>query len=119
YQLRQILPFIKGTETFLEIGAGDCSLSVAVASICKEIIALEVSNEIAGVSGLPNNVKLILFNGFDIPLEDASVDISYSNQLMEHLHPSDAGDQLRSIFRVLRKGGSYICITPNRITGPH
>ena len=119
FQLRQILPLVRDKERFMEIGAGDCSLSIAVSKFCKEIIALEVSNEIADNSGFPDNVKLILFNGFDIPIEDNRIDTAYSNQLMEHLHPDDAEIQLKSIFRVMRKGGGYICITPNRLTGPH
>jgi SAM-dependent methyltransferase len=47
------------------------------------------------------------------------VDVVYSQQLMEHLHPDDALDQLRNIFEALKPGGRYICVTPNRITGPH
>src|SRR5688500_11504802 len=62
FQLRQILPFLKGEEKFLEIGAGDCSLSIAASEYCKEAYALEVSNEIADQYLLPENVKLILFN---------------------------------------------------------
>jgi SAM-dependent methyltransferase len=119
YQLRQILPLIKGKEKFMEVGAGDCSLSIAVSKYCKEVIALEVSNEVAQNLNLPANVKLILFDGFQIPLDTDSIDVAYSNQLMEHLHPDDAQEQLGSIYRVLRKGGAYICITPNRISGPH
>ena len=119
YQLRQVLPFLKGKARFMEIGAGDCSLSIAASKYCKEIVALEVSKEVAQNSRLPENVKLILFDGFSIPFDDNTVDVAYSNQLMEHLHPDDAKEQLKSIYRVLRKGGAYICITPNRISGPH
>ena len=119
YQLRQILPFIHENGKFLEVGAGDCSLSIAASKYCKEVYALEVSNEIADNSQFPPNVKLILFDGFNIPLQENSIRVAYSNQLMEHLHPDDAEEQLRSIFRVLRKDGIYICITPNRISGPH
>jgi SAM-dependent methyltransferase len=119
YQLRQILPLIHGKDKFMEVGAGDCSLSIAASEYCKEVIALEVSNEVVQNLNLPANVKLILFDGFQIPLEAERIDVAYSNQLMEHLHPDDAQEQLRSIHRVLRKGGAYICITPNRISGPH
>lgn len=119
YQLRQILPFIKGRKRFMEIGAGDCSVSIAASNYCTEIYALEVSNEIADNSGLPANVKLLFFDGFDIPLDSNSIDVAYSNQLMEHIHPDDIEEQLRGVFRVLRRGGVYVCITPNRISGPH
>ncbi len=38
---------------------------------------------------------------------------------MEHLHPEDAIEQLEHIYRALSAGGFYICVTPNRISGPH
>jgi SAM-dependent methyltransferase len=45
--------------------------------------------------------------------------VAYSNQLMEHLHPDDAFEQLCEIYRVLAPGGIYLCLTPNSLTGPH
>jgi len=48
-----------------------------------------------------------------------SVTVAYSNQLMEHLHPDDAREQLRNIFEALAPGGRYVCLTPNRLNGPH
>ncbi len=47
------------------------------------------------------------------------MDLAYNDQLMKHLHPDDALDQLKNIFQSLKPGGSYTCITPNRISGPH
>jgi len=38
---------------------------------------------------------------------------------MEHLHPDDAREQLGNIFAALAPGGAYVCITPNRLDGPH
>ena len=38
---------------------------------------------------------------------------------MEHLHPDDAQEQLRNIHAALAPGGAYVCLTPNRLTGPH
>ena len=38
---------------------------------------------------------------------------------MEHLHPDDACEQLENIYHALVPGGVYVCITPNRLTGPH
>ena len=45
--------------------------------------------------------------------------MAYSQQLMEHLHPEDALEQLRNIYDALKPGGRYFCVTPNRTTGPH
>jgi hypothetical protein len=47
------------------------------------------------------------------------VDLAYSNQVIEHLHPDDAAEQLSNILAVLKQGGRYICITPSRLDGPH
>ena len=47
-----------------------------------------------------------------------SVDLAFSDQLMEHLHPDDAVEQLRNIHRALKPGGVYVCVTPNRLYGP-
>jgi SAM-dependent methyltransferase len=54
-----------------------------------------------------------------MPVDAQSVDVAYSNQVMEHLHPDDALEQLAHIHRSLAPGGVYVCITPNRLTGPH
>jgi predicted SAM-dependent methyltransferase len=48
----------------------------------------------------------------------ASIDVAYSNQVMEHLHPDDAEVQIRGIYNALKPGGAYICITPHQFMGP-
>jgi SAM-dependent methyltransferase len=111
--------FLEPDQTFLEIGPGDCNLSVAVAKQVQKVYAVDVSNEIAHNSNFPQNFELIIRDGCDIPVPDNSIDIAYSHQLMEHLHPDDAEEQLRNIYKALAPGGLYICITPNRLSGPH
>ena len=85
----------------------------------RQVYALDVSAEITSRVSLPSNFKLILSDGTSVPLPPESVDVAYSNQLMEHLHPDDALEQLQGIWRALRPGGVYICLTPNRVNGPH
>lgn len=117
-QLSFLRPHLKSQDVFLEIGAGDCAMSRQVASICERVYALDVSSEIANGQPLPSNCEFVLSSGCDIPLPALSVDVVYSNQLMEHLHPDDAEVQLRNIVCAIRPGGKYICVTPNRISGP-
>ena len=119
FQVNQIQPFLNSKTVFAEIGAGDCSLTIEVSKLCKSAIAFEVSEEIIQGVSFTDNSKCIIFDGFKFPLENKSIDLAYSNQLMEHLHPEDAIDQVQEIYRILRKGGKYICITPNGINGPH
>jgi SAM-dependent methyltransferase len=118
-QLRFLRKFLNDTITFLEIGPGDCALSFEVAKYVKHVLAIDVSGEISKSSALPNNFTLILSDGINIPVQPNSVELAYSYNVMEHLHPDDALDQLKGIFTALIPGGTYICITPNRLTGPH
>ncbi|HEX3467489.1 MAG TPA: class I SAM-dependent methyltransferase [Candidatus Elarobacter sp.] len=115
----RLAPFLSSTSVFLEIGPGDCGLSFALARRCAYVHAVDVSDGVCDVAAQPPNFALHLSDGTSIPLPDESVDLAFSDQLMEHLHPDDARDQLREIRRVLRPGGIYVCITPNRLSGPH
>jgi SAM-dependent methyltransferase len=118
-QLRILRPYLRPETTVLEIGPGDCALSMALAPQVRQVYGLDVSEEITRRVALPSNFKLILSDGASVPVPPDSVDVAYSNQLMEHLHPDDAMEQLAGIWRALRPGGVYICITPNRLNGPH
>jgi SAM-dependent methyltransferase len=118
-QMNLLRQFLSPDKVFLEVGPGDCALSFAVCPHVKKVYAVEVSATISSAHQVPDNFELILSDGCSIPLPEHSVDVVYSNQLMEHLHPEDALEQLRAIHRVLRPGGVYICLTPNGLTGPH
>jgi len=110
--------FLGPGETFLEVGAGDCRLSLLLCAHAGAVRAIEVSPEIAHGDRRPDNFELLLTDGTSIPVPAGSVDLAYSNQLMEHLHPDDAEDQLRNIFRALAPRGRYVCLTPHRLVGP-
>ena len=118
-QLGYLARFLNESVTFLEVGPGDCALSLAVAARVKRVYAVDVSQEITKGLTVPANFELILSDGSSIPVPACSVDLVYSNGLMEHLHPDDAVDQLRNIYAALAPGGRYICCTPHRLTGPH
>lgn len=118
-QLRFLLRFLHREGVFLEIGAGACTTSLAVARFVKKVYALEVSEEITKSVRGPENFELILFDGFTIPLPAESVSIAYSDQVMEHIHPDDALEQLANIHKILVSRGIYVCVTPNGLSGPH
>src|SRR5206468_11929257 len=85
----------------------------------KHVYAVDVSSEITKNSSCPKNFTLILSDGCHVPLPDNSVDIVYSNQLIEHLHPEDTFEQTQHVYRILKAGGIYICGTPNSLSGPY
>jgi SAM-dependent methyltransferase len=118
-QWRFLRRFLRQDTIFLEVGSGTCATSLAAARVVKKVYALEVSEEVTRQVRAPEHFELILFDGFNLPVPDGSVTVAYSDQVMEHIHPDDAREQLANIHQALASGGIYICITPNRLNGPH
>lgn len=118
-RLKLLAGYLGPEVTYLEVGPGDCGLAMAVAQRVRKVYAVDVSNEITAGESLPENLELVISDGSTIPVPAGSVDLAYSDQLMEHLHPDDALEQLGNIYRALAPGGIYICITPSRFSGPH
>ena len=118
WQLQLLNRFIHKNSTFVEIGAGGCGLSFKLCEVVKKVYAVDVSNILSDSQSIPDNFELIISDGVRVELDTESVDVVYSNQLMEHIHPDDATVQLADIFRILKPGGAYICITPNKVNGP-
>ena len=117
-QLTLLAPYLKNVNVFVEIGCGDAALSIALAQNGYTAIGVDVTSELIPPED-QNNFRFVLTNGTTLDLPSSSADVVYSNQLMEHLHPEDAHQQLAEIRRILKPGGKYVCITPSRLTGPH
>lgn|SRR6266853_2109577 len=118
-QLKFLQKFLNRENVFLEIGAGSCVLAFEVAKLVKQVYAVDVSQEMTRRARYPQNFALLLFDGCRVPGDARGVNVAYSHQVMEHVHPDDAIEQLRSIYECLLPGGTYICIVPNRLNGPH
>ncbi len=119
-QVARLTPFLTPTSRFLEIGCGDGRLARQIATQVQQVYAVDVSTTITQQAEPPPiNLHPILVEGVALPLPEATIDVAYSNQLMEHLHPDDVLEQLHHIYRVLVPGGVYLCVTPNRASGPH
>lgn len=118
-QMRLLGLFLRPAMTMIEIGPGDCSLAIHACQLIGKVWAVDVSAEITRCTDLPGNFELHISDGVSVPHPVGGVDVVYSNQLMEHLHPEDAHEQLRNILAALAAGGVYVCVTPNRLMGPH
>jgi SAM-dependent methyltransferase len=105
--------------TYLEVGAGDCAHASWVAARAGKIYALDVSEEITAAVAQRAKIEVVITDGRSVPVPPGSVHVAFSDQLLEHLHPDDASDQLTNIYRSLAPGGVYLCVTPNRLSGPH
>jgi SAM-dependent methyltransferase len=116
---RFLSKFLSSSDVYLEIGAGDCLLVRECAKFVRRAIAVDVSETMLLKTPLPPNCDKRLSDGCDIPIPSNTATFAFSDQLMEHLHPDDAVDQLKSIYRALVPGGRYLCATPHRFSGPH
>jgi SAM-dependent methyltransferase len=117
-QLALLAPYLKKPTVFVEIGCGDAALSISMAQSGYTAIGVDVTRELIPRE-TASDFRFVLTDGTKLDLPSSSADVVYSNQLMEHLHPEDAYQQLTEIRRILKPGGTYVCVTPSRLTGPH
>jgi SAM-dependent methyltransferase len=118
-QTQFLSKFLSPDKTFMDVGAGDCALSIEVGRHVKKVFALDVAHQVNRDRLVPQNVELVISDGTSVDVPAGSVDVAFSNQLMEHLHPDDARDQLENIHTAVAAGGLYLLITPHRFCGPH
>lgn len=119
-KLCMLKPYFQKQGTFIQIGAGDCAMSIAVAQVMQNVVAIEVSDAITAKINLPENVRVaIIKKPAAVPMESQSVQLAFSDQLAEHLHPEDFLQQCTNVFESLSVGGHYVLVTPNRLNGPH
>lgn len=117
--VRLLKPYLTPNTVFLEVGAGDCALPLRVAPMVQKAYGLEVSEELTRKIPKSEKFEVLLSNGCDVPLPDNSINLAFSFQVIEHIHPDDVVDQLKDLYRALKPGGIYYCITPNRLAGPN
>jgi SAM-dependent methyltransferase len=117
--LRLLRPYLTPETVFMEVGAGDCALPRLAAQLVRKAYGLEVSEELTRKLPSTDKFQALLTKSCNIPLPDNAVDLVFSFQMIEHIHPDDVIEQLKDIYRVLTPGGYYYCITPNRLYGPN
>lgn len=112
-------PHLAGVKTFMEIAPGDCRLAYEMCQHVEKVIALDISDQSGGQQNAPKNFHFETYDGYTLNLPDNSVDMAFSYQFLEHVHPDDHEDHFRTVLRVLRPGGVYIFDTPHKYSGPH
>jgi len=113
--LSEVSGLIKGDETVLDIGAGTGRFSLAMAErlstgkvICLDIseVMLEYIGRKAEKLGLRDRIQILNADASSTGLNDASVDIAISNNVLHELSSPDM--VLSEVKRVLKPGGHVI-----------
>ncbi|MDF1853721.1 MAG: class I SAM-dependent methyltransferase [Verrucomicrobiales bacterium] len=118
-QMRLLRPFLSEETVFLEMASGDCRLSFAACEICEKVIGVDISDQRNPEDPEPENFELIVYDGDHLEIPDDSVDVAFSYQFLEHLHPDDVVPHFETILRILKPGGIYLFDSPHRFSGPH
>jgi hypothetical protein len=117
-KLNIVARLIDKSTIFLEFAPGDCLFSKQVSKLAKFVYGVDISDQRSKQIIFPNNFKLIIYDGYDLDLPSESIDIVFSNQLIEHFHPEDVLYHFQLVNRILNKGGAYFFITPHKFVGP-
>ncbi len=100
---------------FLDLACGDGCFTVPCAANGTRIIAGDISNNMLSILQHKakynnislDNVTLCRMNALEIPVEDESVDTVVANSVLHLI--SNPEKVVREIYRVLKKGGLFIC----------
>lgn len=106
---------LTGEGVFLDLACGDGCFTVPCAANGIRIIAGDISNNMLKIlqdkakhNGINlSNVTLCRMNALDIPLADESVDTVVANSVLHLI--SNPEKVAREIYRVLKKGGVFVC----------
>lgn len=120
---RQKLPLVRehlnDSTVFVEFGPGRCHLAFEVCKHVRKVYAVDISDQRTERVPVPVNFELIIYDGFNLEIENDSVDVACSDQLIEHLHPEDTENHFQLVKNILRRDGLYIFRTPHAYFGPH
>lgn len=118
-KLKLIKNFLNQSTVFMEFAPGDCKFSKEVCKYVNRVYAVDISDQSGEDNNPPENFELIIYDGYKLPVQENSIDIVFSDQLIEHFHPEDTELHFQTIRRVLKPKAAYIFRTPHRFTGPH
>ena len=108
---------IEGSRRVLDVGCGTGYGSAMVAPRVGEVVGVDLSGEAverAKASNRLDNVRFVTMPATALDFPDGSFDTAYSVQVIEHIE--DVKAHLAEVLRILRRGGSYVVATPNRLT---
>jgi len=102
--------FIPEDSIVLDVGAGYCEFINNIKA--KKKYALDLNPDTKTYAN--NDVEVILANATDLSnLPDASIDIVFVSNFLEHIPRNDISRLIKEVYRVLKKHGRILIVAPN------
>jgi len=95
---------------FMEVGNLDSTLALRAASYVERVYSIQVGQLQQGMRA-PCNLRLVSCDGIRIPVPEATIDIAWSADFMDHLPADDTAVHMESVYRGLVAGGEYLFTT--------
>lgn len=107
FEMERLLPYIPADARVLEFGAGTGRQARFLADRGYDVVAVDLAQ-----SNYASHLvfPVIQYDGEHIPLEDRSVDVIFSSNVMEHVENIPA--IMREFHRILRPGGFGVHVMP-------
>jgi SAM-dependent methyltransferase len=119
-KLGMVRSLLTKSTLFVEIAPGDCMFARELAPSVREAIGIDISDQRDHAISFPDNCRLVIYDGYDTrEVPDDSVDVAFSFQFIEHLHPEETKDHFLFVRRLLKPSGTYVFCTPHRLAGPY
>lgn len=105
---------IKKSDKILEIGCGAGSMTAHLHKKGFNIIGTDLSKDLLNYAVKTHpKCNYILMSGEKLDFKDDYFDVVMSFDVIEHI--PDVEQHFKEVHRVLKKGGKYIFVTPNKI----
>lgn len=117
-KLKMVRKLLHSNTVFAEIAPGDCEFCFYVADSVNRVYGMDISDQTSKNSIRPDNFQLIIYDGYSLPMLRRSVDVLFSDQFIEHLHPEDVQEHYTLARSLLVEGGKYVFRYPHLFRGP-
>jgi ubiquinone/menaquinone biosynthesis C-methylase UbiE len=108
-QLDELLT-LTGEERALDVGAGAGALAFALAPRVREVVAVEIDEELASRAraDAPPNVEIVVGDGEHLPFDSFSFDLAGTLRTLHHTHRPEL--LVAELARVTRPGGTILVV---------
>jgi ubiquinone/menaquinone biosynthesis C-methylase UbiE len=113
-----ILPLTAPGQCVLEVGSGRGDVLRELSNSGLICTGIEPSQHMICLSRHVPRITVLRGTADRLLFPDASLDLVFSQQVLEHMHPHDVPRHFAEAHRVLRARGLLAIETPNRRTGP-